>query len=112
MTLLQQQDQQRTEELRQHQSQSAQSTLERRPGSLKLDISKYHGVEDDFLLRWFVEVDGAIEARRIYNKQMQVSLAQSYLAEDARYWAFNLKLHDPNVFESLDVFKTLYSETF
>ena len=74
MTLLQQQDHQRTEELRQHQSQSAQSTLERRPGSLKLDISKYHGVEDAF-----VEVDGAIEARRIDDERMQVAFAQSYL---------------------------------
>ena len=39
--------------------------LTRRQESLKLEISKYYGVEDDSLLRWFVEVDGAIEARRI-----------------------------------------------
>ena len=62
-TFLQQQDHQRTEELRQY--KSAQSTRERRLESLKLEISKYHGVEDDSLLRWFVEVDDAIEARRI-----------------------------------------------
>ena len=48
--LLQQQDHQRTEDLRQHQSQSAQSSRERRPQSLKLDISKYHGVENESLL--------------------------------------------------------------
>ena len=65
MTLLQQQDHQRTKELRQHQSQSALSMLTSRQESLKLEISKYYGVEDDSLLRWFVEVDGAIEARRI-----------------------------------------------
>ena len=37
-TFLQQQDHQRTEELRQHRSQSAQSSRERRPESLELDI--------------------------------------------------------------------------
>ena len=43
---------------------------------------------------------------------MQVAFAQSYLAGDARNWALNLKLHDPNVFGSLNIFKTLLSETF
>ena len=66
VTLLQQRDHQRNEELRQ--SQSAQSTRERRPESIKLEISKYHGAEDDSLLRWFVEVDGAIDARRMINE--------------------------------------------
>ena len=110
MTLLQQQDHQRNEEMRQ--SPSAQSTRERRPGSLKLEITKYHGVEDDSLLRWFVEVDDAIEARRIDDERMQVAFAKSYLAGDARNWALNLKLNDSNVFGSLRNFKTLLSETF
>ena len=96
VALLLQQYHQRNEELRP--SQSAQSTRERRPGSRKLEISKYHGVEDDSLFRWFVEVDDAIEARRIDDERMQVAFAQSHLAGDARNWALNLKLHDPNVF--------------
>ena len=54
VTLLQQQDHQRTEDLRQHHSQSTLSTRESRQESLKLEISKYHGVGDDSLLRWFV----------------------------------------------------------
>ena len=97
VTLLRHQDHQRTEELRQHESQFALSTRERRQESLKIDISKYNRVEDDSLLNWFVAVDGAIEARRIDNDRMQVAFAQSYLAGDARNWPLNLKLHDPNV---------------
>ena len=43
---------------------------------------------------------------------MQVSTAQLFLAGGGRNWAPNPKLHNPNVYESLDVFKTLLSETF
>ena len=103
VNLLQQQNHQRTEELRQHQSQSAQSSRERRPESLKLEISKYHGVENDSLLRGFVEVDGVIEARRIDNERMQVAVAQSYLAGSTSNWSLNLKLDYPNVFGSLEI---------
>ena len=34
------------------------------------------------------------------------------MAGDARNWALNFKLHDPNVFGSLNTFKSLLSETF
>ena len=34
------------------------------------------------------------------------------MAGDARNWALNLKLHDPNVFGWLEIPKTLLSETF
>ena len=77
---------------------SGRSTRERRPGSLKLEVSKYHGVEDDSLLRWFVEVDDVIEARRIDDERMQAASAQSDLSGDFRNWVLNLKLHDLNVF--------------
>ena len=70
---------------------------------MKLEISKYHGVEDDSLLRWFVEVDFAIEARRIDSERMRLAFAQSYLTGGARNWALNLKLHGPNVFGSLEI---------
>ena len=43
---------------------------------------------------------------------MQVSLAQSYLAGNARNWALNLNLHDLNVFRSFEILETLLSETF
>ena len=98
--------------MRQHQSQSAQSTRERIQESLNLDISKYHGLENGSKLGWFVEVDGATEARRIDDERIQVAFAQSYLAGNARNWALNLKLHDLNVFGSSDIFKPLISKTF
>ena len=79
---------------------------------MKLEISKYHGVEDDSLLRWFVEVDFAIEARRIDSERMRLAFAQSYLAGNTKNWALNLELHDPNMFESSDVCKNLLIETF
>ncbi|CAI5709403.1 unnamed protein product [Hyaloperonospora brassicae] len=111
VTLLQQQDHQRTEALRPQQSESTEPTRERRRESLKPEDSKYWGVEEDSLSRWFVEMDDAIDARRIDDERMQVSFAQSKLAGEARSWALNLNLHDPNVFGSLRICKTLLSET-
>ena len=96
VNLLQQQDHQRTEALRHQQSRYAEPTRERRRESLKLEDSKYRGVEEDSLLRRFVELDDAVNARRIDNEQMQVSFAQSNLAGETRALALNLKLHDPN----------------
>ena len=112
VTLLQQQDHQRTEALRQQQSQSSEPTRERRRESLKLEVSKYRGVEKDSLLRCFVNLDDAIDACCIDDERMKVLFAQSNLAGEDRAWALKLKLHDPNVFGSLRIFKTLLSETF
>ena len=112
VTLLQQQDHQRTEALRQQQSQSAEPTRERRRETLKLEIPKYQRLEEDSLLRWFVELDDSIDARRIDDERMQVSFSQSNLAGKASAWALSLKLNDPNVFGSEMIFKTLLSETF
>ena len=114
VTLLYQHGHQLTELLPQQQSQSATaaSTRERRRETLKLEVSKYRGVEEDSLLRWFLEVDDAIKARHINDEEMHVAFAKSNLSRRARTWALNLQLHDPNVFESLAVFKTLLSQTF
>ena len=57
-------------------------------------------------------MDDAIKARHIDDEEMQVAFAKSNLAGRARTWALNLQLHDPNVFESLAVFKNLLSQTF
>uniref|UniRef100_A0AAV1U1H4 CCHC-type domain-containing protein n=1 Tax=Peronospora matthiolae TaxID=2874970 RepID=A0AAV1U1H4_9STRA len=84
----------------------------RRPETLKIDISKYRGVEEDSLLRWFVELDDAIRARRIDDGEMQVAFAQSNLAGRAKTWALGLKLHDPYAFGSLEVFKSRLRQTF
>ena len=37
----------------------------RRPEILKVDIAKYIGVEKNFMLLWFVELDRDIKASRI-----------------------------------------------
>ena len=114
MTLLHQHGHHQTELLRQQQSQSATaaSTRERRRETLKLEVSKYRGVEEDSLLRWLLEVDDSIKAPHIDNEELQVAFAESNLAGRARTWALNLQLHDPNAFELLAVFKNLLSQTF
>uniref|UniRef100_M4BUF2 Retrotransposon gag domain-containing protein n=1 Tax=Hyaloperonospora arabidopsidis (strain Emoy2) TaxID=559515 RepID=M4BUF2_HYAAE len=123
VTLLHQQDSQQTELLREHSAQLFEllrqqqataigSTCTRRPETLKIDISKYKGADEDSLLRWFVELDDVIRARHIVDEEMQIALAQSNLAGRAKTWALGLKLHDPYVFGSLEVFKSLLGQTF
>ena len=62
VTQIHQQGHQQSEFLRQQQSQSAvaASTRERRRETLKLEVSKYRGIPEDSLLRWFLEVDDAV----------------------------------------------------
>ena len=112
--LLNQQGSQQAELLR---LQQVQTTLPgmthmRRPETLKVDISKYRGVEEDSLLRWFVELDDGIRARHIVDEQMQVAFAQSNLTGRAKTWALSLKLRDPYVFNSLEAFIARLKQTF
>ena len=109
--LLREQSAQQFELLRQQQAAATGSTHSRRPESLKIDISKYKTAKEDSLLRWFVELDDAIRARHIVDEQMQVAFAQSNLARRAKTWPLGLKLHDPLVFGSLEVFKSLLRQT-
>uniref|UniRef100_A0AAV1V000 CCHC-type domain-containing protein n=1 Tax=Peronospora matthiolae TaxID=2874970 RepID=A0AAV1V000_9STRA len=110
--LLREQGAQQFELLRQQQAAAGGSMHSRRPETLKIDISKYRGVEEDSLLRWFVELDDAIRARRIDDGDMQVAFAQSNLAGRAKTWALGLKFHDPYAFGSLAVFKSRLRQTF
>uniref|UniRef100_A0AAV1U261 Retrotransposon gag domain-containing protein n=1 Tax=Peronospora matthiolae TaxID=2874970 RepID=A0AAV1U261_9STRA len=84
----------------------------RRPETLKIDLSRYEGTDEDSLLRWFVELDDAIRARHIEGDEMQVTFALSNLTGRAKPWALGLKLHDPNVFESLKILKSRLKELF
>uniref|UniRef100_A0AAV1U5K3 Retrotransposon gag domain-containing protein n=1 Tax=Peronospora matthiolae TaxID=2874970 RepID=A0AAV1U5K3_9STRA len=43
---------------------------------------------------------------------MQVTFALSNLTERAKNWALGLKLHDPNLFESLEILTSRLKETF
>ena len=85
-----------------HQQRNAAAggtTYTRRPGTLKLEISKFRGVEGDSLLTWFVEVDDAIEGLRIEEESMKIKLGISHIGGRARAWSYGLKLQDLNVFE-------------
>ena len=108
VTLLHQHGHQQTELLRRQQSQAAVggTTHTRRPEILKVDIFKYKGVEEDFLLFWFVELDRAIKARRIDDEQKKLRFAQANLAGRAKTWVLGLEMSDPYAFGSLEAFKT------
>uniref|UniRef100_A0AAV1TPP1 Retrotransposon gag domain-containing protein n=1 Tax=Peronospora matthiolae TaxID=2874970 RepID=A0AAV1TPP1_9STRA len=75
----------------------------RRPETLKIDISRYKGTDEGSLSRWFVELDDAIRARHIEGDEMQVTFALSNLTRRAKTWTLGLELHEPNVFESLEI---------
>uniref|UniRef100_A0AAV1TGK0 Retrotransposon gag domain-containing protein n=1 Tax=Peronospora matthiolae TaxID=2874970 RepID=A0AAV1TGK0_9STRA len=84
----------------------------RRSETFKIDISRYTENDEDYLLRWFVELDDAIRACHFEGDEMQVTFALSNLTGRAKTWALGLKLHDPNVFELLKILKSLLNETF
>uniref|UniRef100_A0AAV1UB43 Retrotransposon gag domain-containing protein n=1 Tax=Peronospora matthiolae TaxID=2874970 RepID=A0AAV1UB43_9STRA len=84
----------------------------RRPETFKIDILMYKGTYEGFLLRWFVELDDAIRARHIEIDKMQVAFTLSNLTGRAKTWVLGLKLHDPNVFESLKILKSRLEESF
>ena len=71
---------QQFELLRQQQAAATRSTHSRRHESLKIDISKFKAAEENYLLRWFVELDDAIRARHIVDEQMRPAFARPNLA--------------------------------
>ena len=62
-------------------------TLPRRPDGFNTEISKFKAVEADSLLRWFVELEKAIEARRIIDDATKVKFSMSNLAGRAKSYA-------------------------
>uniref|UniRef100_A0AAV1TQ31 Retrotransposon gag domain-containing protein n=1 Tax=Peronospora matthiolae TaxID=2874970 RepID=A0AAV1TQ31_9STRA len=85
-----------------HQSMGGPAHM-RQPETLEIDISRYKGTDEDSLSRWFVELDDVVRARHIEGDEMQVTFALSNLTGRAKTWALGLNLHDPNVFESLEI---------
>ncbi|GMF51906.1 unnamed protein product [Phytophthora fragariaefolia] len=73
--------------------------------SLKLHVNSYVGREGEPLLRWLVEVDTAIAARRIVNPLSKVAFAMASLGGRARSWAYGRRLTDPTCFSTYEVFK-------
>ena len=72
---------------------------------LKLDLSSYSGKEKESLVRWFVEIQTGISARRIKDDASKVAFALSHLAGPARAWGFNRLLADPDCFPTYEKFK-------
>ncbi|GMF57293.1 unnamed protein product [Phytophthora fragariaefolia] len=62
--------------------------------SLKRHVNSYVGRESEPLLRWLVEVDTAITARRIVDPLLKVAFAMSCLGGRARGWASRAEFLD------------------
>jgi hypothetical protein len=84
----------------------------RRVETLKVEVSKYRAAEGESLLRWLVELDDAVSARRLEDDATCVTFAVSNLAGRAKAWALGLKLRDPRCFTSYEDFKSQLKQTF
>ncbi|KAE8881561.1 hypothetical protein PF003_g34304 [Phytophthora fragariae] len=80
--------------------------------SLKLHVNSYVGREGEPFLRWLVEVDTAITARRIADPLSKVAFAMSCLGGRARSWAYGRRLTDPTCFSTYEVFKEELRQAF
>ncbi len=100
------------QELKRARAQPATPSAPRRVPPLKLDISPYRGGESEPLLRWFVELEAAIEARQLTDPSQQVAFAMSKLAGRAKTWAFGKRMADANCFPTYDHFKYDLKQAF
>ncbi|KAE9268003.1 hypothetical protein PF008_g31222 [Phytophthora fragariae] len=80
--------------------------------SLKLHVNSYVGIEGEPLLRWLVEVDTAITARRIVDPLSKVAFAMACLGGRSRSWAYGRRLTDPTCFSTYEVFKEELRQAF
>ncbi|KAG3122587.1 hypothetical protein PI126_g24086 [Phytophthora idaei] len=77
---------------------TASSGTTPRAQSLKLLVSNYVGTEGEPLLRWLVEVDTVIAARRTFDDPSKVAFAMSCLGGRARSWAYGRRITDATCF--------------
>ncbi|KAG3010100.1 hypothetical protein PC120_g15263 [Phytophthora cactorum] len=91
---------------------TASSGTTPRVQSLKLHVSNYVGKEGEPLLRWLVEVDTAIAARRIFDELSKVAFAMSCLGGRARSWAYERRLTDATCFGTYAEFKEELRQAF
>ncbi|KAG4040058.1 hypothetical protein PC123_g24399 [Phytophthora cactorum] len=91
---------------------TASSGTTARVQSLKLHVSNYVGKEGEPLLRWLVEVDTAIAARRIFDDSSKVAFAMSCLGGRARIWAYGRQLTDATCFGTYAEFKDELRQAF
>ncbi|ETI30235.1 hypothetical protein F443_22644, partial [Phytophthora nicotianae P1569] len=91
---------------------TASSETTPRVQSLKLHVSSYVGQEGEPLLRWLVEVDTAITARRIVDEPSKVAFTMSCLGGRARSWPYGRRLTDHTCFSTYAVFKEELRQAF
>ncbi|GMF55715.1 unnamed protein product [Phytophthora fragariaefolia] len=80
--------------------------------SLKLHVNNYVGREGEPLLRWIVEVDTAITARRIVDPLSKVAFAMSCLGGRERRWAYGRRLTESTCFSTYEAFKEELRQAF
>ena len=91
--------------MRQQQAAAAtRSTYRLWPKFLKPDVPKYKVVEDDSLLKCFVEIDDAIEDPRINDNTMMFNFAMSSLTGRAKAWILECNVQDSYIFTTYEVF--------
>ncbi|KAG3241656.1 hypothetical protein PI124_g13482 [Phytophthora idaei] len=91
---------------------TASSGTAPRVQSLKLHVSNCVGKEGEPFLRWLVEVDTAIAARRIFDDPSKVAFAMSWLGGRARSWAYGRRLTDATCFGTYAEFKEELRQAF
>ncbi|KAG3175932.1 hypothetical protein PC128_g17493 [Phytophthora cactorum] len=91
---------------------TASSGTTPRVQSLKLHVSSYVGKEGEPRLRWLVEVDTAVAARRIANEPSKIELAMSCFGGRARSSAYGRRLTDATCFSTYAEFKEELRQAF
>lgn len=80
--------------------------------SLKLNVSTYSGTESENLLRWFTELEMAMNVRMFTIEEHKVVFAMSSLSGRAKNWAYGCRTQNPDCFISYKDFKIQLEHAF
>jgi hypothetical protein len=80
--------------------------------TVKLDVSKFSGLDTDHVLRWLLQVTIAADAMGISHEATRVAFAMSHLKGRAESWAYSLRMANPLCFDSLDDFAVQLKKVF
>lgn len=78
-----------------------------KPKPIKLDVTLFEGKDGENLLRWFLEVEVALEAALVKDDPLKVAFAMSFLKKRSvvHEWAYTTLLENRSVFPSWETFK-------
>lgn len=79
---------------------------------LKLEVSLYHGKEEENLNRWFTEIIIAMDVQKIHAAKQQLAFAMSKLRGRARDWAYGCIMKDVRRFMDFDTLREAMIQTF